>query len=267
MGASAPYLFMAKIDKPSLVSRIDAIEIPQERRPHLGASMLGHNCKRYLWYSFHWAYENHVNAKLNRIFRLGDAIEDMIVADLGRVGMPVTDSQVRVNGYLGHGGGSIDGRIGESLFEAKSMNVSNFNKVKKQGVQVGFPHYYTQVQYYMGKLKLDTCIFVVMNKNTQELYIETIDFDEAEFVDAQATEKAVIDGEEDDFQRVGMNATWHECRFCSALEVCQLGMPFQVNCRTCEYSMPSLDGIWICEKKGQVLSMKEQLEACKHYKR
>jgi len=267
MGASAPYLVMAKIDKPSLASRIDAIEIPQERRPHLGASMLGHNCKRYLWYSFHWAYENHVHAKLNRIFRIGDATEDLIVADLARVGMPVTDNQVRVVGYLGHGGGSIDGRIGDSLFEAKSMNVSNFNKVKKQGVKAGFPTYYTQVQYYMGKLGLDTCIFVVMNKNTQELYIETIDFDGDKYAEAQATEKAIIDGDLEDFKRIGMNASWHECRFCSALDICQLDIPFQVNCRTCEHSLATLDGMWVCEKKGQMLDMKQQLEACKFYKR
>ena len=258
---------MAKINKPSIVSRIDAVEIPQERRPHLGASMLGHSCKRYLWYNFHWAYENHVGAKLNRIFRIGDATEDLIVADLARIGKPVMDSQLRVEGYLGHGGGSIDGRIGQALFEAKSMNVSNFNKVKKQGVHSGFPTYYTQVQYYMGKLLLDTCIFVVMNKNTQELYVETIDFDEAEFIDAQATEKAVIDGDLKDFYRVGANATWHECRFCSAVDVCHTDHPFEVNCRTCEYSLAVHKGDWLCTKKDELLSMQDQLNACRSYKR
>lgn len=258
---------MAKINKPSLVNRIDAVEIPQERRPHLGASMLGHACKRYLWYSFHWAYNNPIGAKLNRIFRIGDATEDLIVADLERIKTPVTDSQLRVVGYMGHAGGSIDGITNGKLFEAKSMNVSNFNKVKKAGVKAGFPVYYVQVQYYMGKLMLDECLFVVMNKNTQELHIEVIEFDEDVYLEAQVTEKQVIDGRVEDFKRIGHLHTWHECRFCSAADVCHHNLPYQVNCRTCSYSLAVDDGKWLCTKKDTMLSMKDQLEACKFYTR
>lgn len=256
---------MAKVNAPSLSARIDAVEIPSERRPHLGASQLGHSCKRYLWYSFHWAYKNSIPAKLNRIFRLGDAIEDLIVADLARVGKIVTHSQLRVMGYMGHGGGSIDGIIGDSLFEAKSMNVANFNKLKKSGVQIGFPVYYSQMQYYMGKLNLDEGLFVSMNKNTSDLYTETIKYDSSHFSQLVIKEASIITAVHNGFERVGYNSSWHECRFCNATDVCHNDAPMEVNCRTCHSVILKDEGKWECGKTGSTLDMKAQLEACKSY--
>lgn len=256
---------MAKITGPSLATRIDAIEVPTERRGHLGGSVLGHPCKRYLWYSFRWAYKNAVNARVHRIFRLGDAIEDLIVADLHRIGLTVMNSQLKVTGYKRHGGGSIDGMIGDKLFEAKSMNVSNFNKLKK-GVQKAFPLYYSQMQYYMGRLGLDQALFVSMNKNTQELYTEDVDFDEEEFDRLCQVEQAVIDAPSDEsFERIGFNRSWHECRYCSAADVCFDESLAEVSCRTCSNITVEEGGQWFCHKHNEFRGMKQQLEACKHY--
>lgn len=266
MGNCSPFN-MAKIEPPSLSARIDAIEVPVERRPHLGGSILGHSCQRYLWYNFRWAYKGGINTRLNRIFRLGDAIEDLIIADLARAGMTVTNGQVRVIGYKGHGGGSIDGMIGDTLFEAKSMNVSNYNKVRKQGVRTGFPTYYSQMQYYMGSLELDTGLFVSMNKNTQELYTEVVEFNPEEYERLQEIERNVIDATNaDHFERVGYNASWHECRFCDASDVCHQDLPLEVSCRTCTHVIVCADGRWYCDLKKEHRDMRQQLEACTKYK-
>jgi hypothetical protein len=242
---------MVKIKPPSLAARIDAIDITQERRPHLGGSQIGHKCSRYLWYSFHWAYKNDIGTKLNRIFRLGDAIEDLIVADLDRIGLTVTDSQKRVVGYKGHAGGSIDGVVDGKLFEAKSMNVTSYNKLKKGGsVEECFPVYYAQVQYYMGYLGLKEALFVSMNKNTQELYIEEIPYDLHFFKMLQVQEKQIIDtADVDEFTRIGYNASWHECRFCSATDICHSGGEMERNCRTCKLSKPVDNGAWVCDQE------------------
>ena len=259
---------MAKMNPPSLASRIDAVEIKQERRPHLGGSQIGHKCKRYLWYTFHWAYENHINTKSNRIFRIGDCAEDLIVADLARVGKFVTAQQRRVTGLMGHCGGSTDGQLGhDTLFEAKSMNVSNYNKLKREGVKEGFPIYYAQLQYYMGYLGMSNALFISMNKNTQELWPETVQFDKERFEELKLTEKQIIYSESpDEFERIGPNRSWHECRFCPANGVCHEDEPILRTCRSCKFSDPVENGVWKCMLKGTPLSMHDQLEGCGKYK-
>jgi hypothetical protein len=53
---------------------------PDEPRLHLGGSMLGHPCDRWLWLSFRWAVREKFPGRIRRLFRRGNNEEDIITA-------------------------------------------------------------------------------------------------------------------------------------------------------------------------------------------
>jgi len=59
-------------------------------RHHLGASLFGHTCDRYLWYSFRWMREPSHSARIERLFRRGREAEAKIVRMLRRTGLTVS---------------------------------------------------------------------------------------------------------------------------------------------------------------------------------
>lgn len=254
------------IPKPTLVTNIDSKLIASDRREHLGASQIGHKCSRYLFYHFRWAYENEIESRVNRIFKLGDCIEKIVIESLAEIGMYVSDTQRQILGTLGHFGGSIDGIVNGMLFECKSMNDSNFKKCQKVGVKKFSRVYYWQMQSYMGYLRLEKALFCAMNKNTSSLYIEEVEFDEEVFEATVAREREIICGESpEDFERIGNNISWHECRYCNAREVCHFGTPPSQTCRSCTKATPVDNGQWHCSYKGINLSKDLQLLTCMRY--
>ena len=68
-------------------------------RPHLGASLLGHSCDRWLWLSFKWAVQPTFNGRILRLFRRGHNEEATIISDLRAIGLKIKNnaSQERVD--------------------------------------------------------------------------------------------------------------------------------------------------------------------------
>ena len=64
----------------SIENLIDqAHENRQEKpRPHMGCSILGHPCDRYLWLSFRWAVIEKFKGRILRLFRRGQLEENTI---------------------------------------------------------------------------------------------------------------------------------------------------------------------------------------------
>jgi hypothetical protein len=267
---------MAVLPEKTTLQRINALVDKSLPRPHLGGSVIGHQCRRYLLYSFRWAYQNKIESKLNRIFRIGDSVEDLIIKDLERVGIKHSGAQDQVDGFMGHCGGSIDGLLNgvpeypeeTLLFEAKSANHTNFLEVQRKGVQVAKPIYFAQTQIYMGKLGLSNTLFAMMDKNTSELYIEFIEYDEYEFERLLEIEQDVVLAKNvNEFMRVSNNRSWYACKYCAANGVCHSGVAPEKNCRTCQFSVPVVGGKWQCEyfNAPKELSVEEQEAGCIKY--
>jgi hypothetical protein len=86
---------------------------PDEPRLHLGGSMLGHPCDRWLWLSFRWAVREKFPGRIKRLFRRGNNEEDIITADLKAIGIKITNTgkdQIFLD-MGSHVGGSVDGII------------------------------------------------------------------------------------------------------------------------------------------------------------
>ena len=126
------------------------------------------------------------NPKLVRVFRLGHAIEDEVVALLELAGFEVKDQQLELGSgeWLGHIDGLIDmGRGGIPdwcLLEVKSAKASRFDLLcELDSYEAWSPNYGAQIHAYLHHLppSITDAVVIVYNKDTSEIYEERILFD------------------------------------------------------------------------------------------
>lgn len=239
-------------------------------RPHLGASMIGHKCDRYLWYSFRWAFKEEFSGRMLRLLNVGHEFEPKIIKDLRNVGVDIRSTQDKVN-FGKHVAGSVDGIIYGGLLEApKSKHVAefkthsekSFNTLVKDGVEKAKPLHYIQMQTYMLGLDIDRAYYVAINKNTSELYSERFELNK-ELANKAVKRAQRIAMQEGKPEPVSADPTWYECSYCSAKEMChKSAATTQVNCRTCAHSTPKENSTWFCERWQDVIPYDAQLTGC-----
>lgn len=246
-------------------------------RPHLGASLIGHQCERYLWLTFRWVEAKKFDGRMLRLFKAGQDFEQRIVAELRRIGVEVHDTdpagnQWRVSCLGGHFGGSLDGAAcglpeapkSWSVLEFKTHNAKSFKDLLDKGVREAKPQHHAQMTVYMGLTGIDRAMYIAENKNTSELYAERLEFDPAEFARLKARAERIIRATEPPL-RISEDPSWYVCSRCDFNDHCHGDAAPLVNCRTCAHSTPELDGDgrWSCANQGGAdLSVDEQRAGC-----
>ena len=253
----------------------DAYEEEREHfRSHLGASLIGRECERELWYSFRWCTVPHHSGRILRLFETGQREEERFIENLRSVGIEVHDHdeetgrQYGFTDFGGHFAGSIDGAalgIIEApktwhLLEFKTFNDQRFELLKKHGVQITSPEHYAQMVIYMDYMELNRAFYLAVNKNTDELYSERIKVDSAYAALLKQKAKRIIEVPRPPIG-ISTDPAWWKCKCCDHQATCHERLPPEVNCRTCLHSTP-IEGGWLCEKHNQKLSYKEQLRGC-----
>ena len=241
-------------------------------RSYLGYSELGGKCKRAIWYNFRWFKLRKTSARMLRLFKRGDWEEGRIVNDLEKIGIEFYGSQKVVKGLAGHIFGHIDGLLEKVpdleneiiLAEFKTANQKNFDKFKKDGVLKTNPTYYYQAQSYMGKLKLNKCLFCLTNKNTEERWFDIIDFDVEAF---EYIEKVAYDILVAEYPppKISESPSWYECKYCHFNDVCHFNGEVLKSCRSCKKVCLENEGKWICSLDNKCLSIDDQKKACDQY--
>lgn len=263
----------------------DAYNTKQESfRSHLGASLLGRDCARELWYSFHWSLSKKFEGKMIRLFNRGHLEEPRMVALLKMIGCEVwqfdeNGAQFRVDGHRGHAGGGLDAVIRGCpdvpnepiLGEFKTHNDASFAKLQVDGVIKSKWEHFIQMQTYMGKLKLNYALYVATNKNTDAIHAEIIQFDQTQFDRYQARSAMIIDSKEPP-PKINNSPGWYKCKFCDFHTICHGGALPESNCRTCEHSSVEDGGKWKCNSPTVVVSFttsfidkETQLRGCPSY--
>lgn len=206
------------------------------RRDHLGASLIGKECERALWYDFRWATRDRFPGRILRLFETGQLEEARLVRNLRRTGAtvlevdPDTGRQWRVEAHGGHFAGSLDA-VALGLLEApktwhlvefKTHNAKSFADLQRDGVRRSKPRHWAQMQVYMRLAGIERAIYVAVCKNTDELHTERvpIERDEADRLIAKA--KRVIDAPRPP-ARISTDPTWWQCRYCEHHELCHEG--------------------------------------------
>jgi len=251
-----------------------AYEASNESYDSLGLSVgeLGNECDRSLFYSFRWASPpEHPDGRKVRIFRRGDIEESRLVADLEAIGVEVFGQQDRIRLVSGFVRGRIDGRaIGvpeapktEHLCEFKSSNTKNFAILVRDKVKKAQPKHYVQCQLGMHAFGLTRALYLVANKDDEELYAERVEYD-AEFCLRLLARAERIVRLDEPPSRISENPDFFACRFCRHRAVCHENAFPRVTCRSCLHATPEFggQGHWSCARWQKPLSFDEQKEAC-----
>lgn len=228
-------------------------------RPHLGASLIGHHCERYLWLVFHWAKAQSFEGRMLRLFETGKLEEKRIARNLRAIGCEVWEDdgtgQYRVASLGGHFGGSMDAVI-QGYHEApkqtmpvemKTHNAKSFKDLVAKHVLEAKPMHWSQMQVYMGLSGVMTnSLYFATNKDTDDIYTERVKFDKDAFDRLHARAERIIKANEPPL-RISEDPSWYQCKFCSMHGLCHGTEAPEVNCRTCAHSSPNIKtGEWDC---------------------
>lgn len=251
-------------------------------RSHMGASGLGKDCPRAIWYGFRWATEPNFDGRMLRLFNRGHLEEGRIIALFMMIGCTVyqqdeNGKQFRISDAGGHLGGSGDGVIlgipdldpnTPALAEFKTASEKSFLETKQKGVRETKFEHYVQMNLYMGKMGLPVAVYVVVNKNTDELHIELVPYD-AEVYARYLDRGVQLVWMEEAPAKINESPGWFKCRFCDHKAVCHNGGAPAKTCRSCTHSKVEADGTWSCNVSVDkiTLSSKDQFEACENYER
>lgn len=242
-------------------------------RPHMGASMLGHPCDRWLWLSFRWAVVEQFPGRILRLFRRGHSEETAVVSDLRAIGINVQKTgtnQSRVN-FGSHVSGSVDGVIEYGVpespdkphvLEIKTHALKSFNALVKDGVEKSKPLHYIQMQIYMHGLGIDRALYYAVCKDNDEIYTERVKLDKTIAKKAIERGHRLVQSERMPAP-LSADPSWYECKYCPAHEFCHsTKLTKQVNCRTCTNSTPKEDSTWHCAEYDVEIPVENQREGC-----
>jgi hypothetical protein len=232
-------------------------------RDHLGASMLGHKCERYLWLSFRWSFREQIPGRIRRLFRRGHNEEASIISDLRAIGCVVHDRmadgrQHRVE-LAPHVGGSLDAIIDSGVPEApkarhvaefKTHSRKSFDDLVANGVAKSKPLHHVQMQTYMYGMGIDRALYVAVCKDDDRLHVERVERDRS-IAEKYIERGARIALAERMPPGISDDPSWYECKFCPAHDMCHGSRKTTlINCRTCAHSTPGGDGQWRCARWG-----------------
>ena len=257
-------------------------------RSHLGASLIGRECKRYLWYVFRWCLHEKTTGRQQRLFNRGHREEARFIEWLEGIGFKVWFEnrdevpnekgeypQYRISDVMGHFGGSLDGiailpeRYGIAepvLLEFKTNGTgAGFNKLADDGMPIAKPEHFAQTSTYGKKYNFRYCVYSNINKNDDSLHIEVVKLNhnlgeqmimKAEQIIMSQTAPA----------RLSDNPTFHKCGYCHMKEVCHKGAVVEVNCRSCAFARPVENAEWFCEVHNGNIPKDFIPKACPSYK-
>ena len=237
-----------------LVHAVYANKANDWKRPHMGASVIGHPCDRFVWLSFRWASPPQIDARIHRLFDSGYQEEARIIKDLRTVGLevhdkdPDTGGQIRFSALGGHLSGSVDGVVrgvpdaekSWHILECKTMNKKHFDAMLKSCVKDAKPQHYAQMQCYMRGIGLERALYAVTCKDDDRMYFERVHHDKKESQALFDRAQRLIFGHIPAYQECD------ECAYCQHRPVCQENAQPSRNCRTCALSEPQKEGGWKC---------------------
>ena len=254
---------MAKIPDPqhTIASAIDAAHEANQGLPraHMGASVIGHECDRYIWLSFRWAVVEQFPGRVLRLFRRGQLEENTVHEDLRMIGCQIStinpETRRQWSFADGHFGGSCDGVITSGLpgaaktvhvLEIKTHSKKSFDDLVKHGVHKSKPQHWAQMQVYMAAFGIDRALYYAVCKDDDRIHTERIEHDPQASQALMDRAQRLIASDRMP-EPLSADPTWYACKYCSAHDLCHGSkLTRQVSCRTCAHSTAERDGRWTC---------------------
>jgi len=229
-----------------------------EMRSHLGASVIGADCLRDVWYGWRWINDEELDGRQYRLFNRGHTEEDRFKLWLELAGFKVLSEQERISfGFGNHGGGSSDaivmlpsdmGYDKPVLVEEKTHNDKSYKEYLKHGVHKSKPQHVRQANIYAHKLGIDLIIYLPVCKNDDAIDPEFfwVDHDLAED-DLRKADDVIT--RQSPPPRAFRRETHFKCTWCTHSATCWKGAgATEKNCRSCKFARPGPDKTWTCDK-------------------
>ena len=215
-------------------------------RYHLGASIIGRECPREIFYSFRWWFNVQHTGRMLRLFERGQREEYAVIESLQKIGATLHlagDNQQHVQLIADIYGGSCDGIItgldsygytGFGVLEIKTHGSKSFATLNRLGVKEAKQEHYAQFNQYAGHYGAEWSLYWSVNKDNDELFLDVIPFNGELYQYHRDRAYKILRAIEPP-KRISSDPTWWKCRFCDYKSHCHGSTPPDKNCRTCEY--------------------------------
>ena len=213
--------------KNTLTKKIEKVQSRDDKktRDYIGASTIGSECLRQIWYEFKGFKAEEVPTKMRRTWAIGKHLEGLIISwlrdckidtetiwlDLEAEGMPFFKGHLDLV-WMKKGNPF-------AIIEIKTAKDSSFNIFNKKGLKIWQPSYYAQIQSYMGMSKIYKAYILVLNKDTSELTDELVIFDEV-FYQQLKNKAAMVASATVAPPRISGSPLWYQCKMCKYNKVC-----------------------------------------------
>lgn len=210
----------------------DSIKVKEyeQRRDYLGASIIGRQCSRSIWYEYHGENSKAPSPTLTTIFEVGRRLEGLLIDYVEMTGIKV-ERPLHSNDYLfcqdkeipelqGHMDAILHLNPGQkAVLEIKTTNAASFIKFKTKGLKHWDNTYYAQLITYMGMSNIDQGVLLAMNKDTSELHHEWITFDQTMYNELK-TKALVIVSSNEEPPKINSSPLYYLCNRCKFIKLC-----------------------------------------------
>lgn len=249
-------------------------------RNHLGSSLIGGDCSRYLWYVFRWCHHTKHDGRQYRLFNRGHREEARFIEWLKGIGCTSWNEtedgkQFRISGVMGHYGGSLDGilRLPDSygvdvlafLNEFKTSGTGlKFTELQKKGVRIAKPQHWAQMCQYGLKYQMKYGIYMSIDKNNDDLYVEVAELDWNHGTEMEKKAEFIIMSQTPP-KKLSESAAFRDCAWCDMRGICHRGEPIDRNCRSCSFAKPVENAEWHCNKHCAIIPKEHIAAGCDSY--
>lgn len=245
-------------------------------RKHLGASITGHDCNRYLWYVFRWCFTEKTTGRQQRLFNRGHHEEKRFIEWLKGIGFEINNeaNSEQFASINDHFGGTVDGlawlpkkfEIKEQvLLEFKTNGTGKgFSDLLERGVQIAKPVHWSQICIYGYKLNIKYVLYLCINKNDDDIHIELLEIDHNHGRQMETKAEKIIFSDTPP-PRLSENPTYFKCKWCPAFLICHENTSILKNCRSCTFAKPVENAEWYCDYHKSVIPENFIPTGCEHH--
>ncbi len=205
-------------------------ESPQDApRHYIGASSIGKQCSRAIWYSFIGAEQTNPSPSLRTTFEIGKRLEGLLLDYMEEAGLNLIrpnhnnnqlfmqDKDVLI--FQGHCDAVLFIGNEPNVVEIKTANTASFSRFKNHGLREWNETYYAQLQSYLGMSGYKRGVLLAIDKNTSELHHEWVDYDDIFYHELKMKALAIsVIGEPP--EKINKNPIYFLCNMCNYRRTC-----------------------------------------------
>lgn len=193
-------------------------------RNYIGASIIGSECLRQIWYEFKSVKAEKVPAKTRKTWGIGKRLEGLVLGWIEDAGidiylLPATLFSSVVPVFCGH----VDaiGRINNKkyILEIKTAKGASFNIFTNKGLKAWNHQYYAQIQSYMGMSGIYSAYILVLNKDNSALSDELIEFDPLFYSNLECKAQMIAHAVTAP-PKINGSPLFYKCKMCKFNKVC-----------------------------------------------